>query len=295
MSVEKKQISTADIYNLLNAVNQNLTQKIDNIEKELKQCSKIYEEKVAELEGKVDKLEQENTKLKQKIGIIERRLRQNNIIIHGIPEIEQETTSLISEKIITVFEDNIGIVIDSTDISNIYRLGANKDKKRPLLLTLSSQIKRSEVFRNCKKLKGSGISITEDLDEESLKERRILVKHLREARQANKFAKLKGNKLYIEGILYTAEQLEVAVTPEETEVGASPVHRRAISEPSTPNTLDLSEPQVSEDTSLANKQQMVIEPNSLGELKKYPEKGSTNTATPVRTVITRTAARKNCK
>ncbi|KAG5874513.1 hypothetical protein JTB14_007911 [Gonioctena quinquepunctata] len=58
---------------------------------------------------------------------------------------------------------------------------------------IGSQIRRQEIFRTGKKLKGTGIVITEDLTEEELKDSRISLAALKEARAKEK-RKIKERK-----------------------------------------------------------------------------------------------------
>ncbi|KAG5868716.1 hypothetical protein JTB14_015446 [Gonioctena quinquepunctata] len=64
--------------------------------------------------------------------------------------------------------------------------------KRPILISLGSQIRRQEISRSGKKVKGTGIVITEDLTEEELKDMKILLAALKKLEQLTKLHILEG-------------------------------------------------------------------------------------------------------
>ncbi|KAG5877156.1 hypothetical protein JTB14_024558 [Gonioctena quinquepunctata] len=118
------------------------------------------------------------------------------------------------------------------------RLGKNKTRTRPILVSFVSQIKRQEILWNSQKLKGSRIYIAGDLIEKDQQEWKILVDNLKEARRRNKLATRKGRKLIIEGYVYTADDLK-DYTQEDTNFNFSPpLERKAQSEPVTPTTIE---------------------------------------------------------
>ena len=55
-------------------------------------------------------------------------------------------------------------------------------------------LKKDQIFKNCSKLKGTKIIISQDLCIEDRKDQKLLVQHLREARSQNHQAKIKGKK-----------------------------------------------------------------------------------------------------
>lgn len=93
------------------------------------------------------------------------------------------------------------------NIVNSFRIGKYENQKdRPLLITLKDQGKRSDILKNARNLKNfrhdvsvHGISIKPDLTKTQQKEKRILVKELRDR-------KMKGEHVYIKhGKIVSAE------------------------------------------------------------------------------------------
>ena len=58
----------------------------------------------------------------------------------------------------------IGVDLSIEDINRSHRIGVkNNDRPRPIIIKFVSYRKRSEVFHSKKNLKGSGVTIREDL------------------------------------------------------------------------------------------------------------------------------------
>ncbi|KAG5874173.1 hypothetical protein JTB14_011793 [Gonioctena quinquepunctata] len=89
---------------------------------------------------------------------------------------------------------------------DIYSLGSSKNS--PVKVEFASNITKKQVFANCKKLKGTGISISQDLTTRQREELAVLKRHLQSHKQnKNENAYIKGNKLVVNKIEYTVQQL----------------------------------------------------------------------------------------
>lgn len=109
------------------------------------------------------------SKYDDKIDELEQYSRRNCLLIHGIEENQSENTT---NKAIDTF-DKLDINIDTKDIDRSHRLGrkstnstsneTHKRKPRPIIVKFVSYAQRNLVFRNKRKLKHSGISISENL------------------------------------------------------------------------------------------------------------------------------------
>lgn len=177
------------------------------------ETKKLYELLKASNEEQTKILAQEITKLKtltdQRVEALsvrctnsERARRKNNVVVFGLEIGDQLVNNTISE-INRLLELNI----QEQDINNIYYVG-KQERKRGIVIEFVSYLKKLSIFKNVKKLKGTKVAIVNDLIPEDRLINKILVKHLKIAKQENKQARIRGNLLEIEGKKYTADQLE---------------------------------------------------------------------------------------
>lgn len=68
---------------------------------------------------------------------------------------------MVVEYICTELRQLLGIDIIDTDINDIYPL--RKDINKPIKVELMSYLKKTYIIQNCYKLKGTNISIAQDL------------------------------------------------------------------------------------------------------------------------------------
>jgi hypothetical protein len=102
--------------------------------------------------------------LENKIDFLECKNRENNILFFGICEALKVDDENISDIIINLCAVKLNVVISLNEINKCHRLGAFKlNKNRPVLLSLVHNRIKTQIFSNAKNLKGSGISISDDL------------------------------------------------------------------------------------------------------------------------------------
>ena len=108
------------------------------------------------LSGKVDDL---NARLDRQ----EQYSRRNCLLIHGIEENQNENTDALALEIIN---KKLELDMDEKDVDRTHRIGdknKKKNKPRPIIIKFVRYNDRKKVFYNKKKLKDSGVSITESL------------------------------------------------------------------------------------------------------------------------------------
>ena len=90
--------------------------------------------------------------------------RRNCLLLHGIVE---ETGEDTDEKIINKVQQSMDETIKPEDINRLHRLGKPKTSKdakpRPIIVEFVKRNTRNKIYRNKKKLKGTGISVKESL------------------------------------------------------------------------------------------------------------------------------------
>ena len=117
--------------------------------------------------------------LLNKIDEIEQYSRRNCLLMNGIKEadppkenVSQETSEVSTQEntdiaILLLFNEKLGVDVHIKDIDRRHRIGRqkqkNKDTPRPIIVKFSNYNTRQWVFQARRKLKGTQISIVENL------------------------------------------------------------------------------------------------------------------------------------
>ncbi|KAG5865860.1 hypothetical protein JTB14_003849 [Gonioctena quinquepunctata] len=129
-------------------------------------------EKIGELENKLDKMNERiiqladnNQKLQMELDQVQQDKKIANLRMYGIKETKNEN---ILEVVQQIFTDKLSLDLDDRRISSCYRIKSNQDGEgitKPIIVKFASSDDCRMVLRNKKKLKGSRVTITEDLTE----------------------------------------------------------------------------------------------------------------------------------
>lgn len=153
---------------------------------DLHACNSMLEERVREMETKMDDLEN--------------RSKRNNLIFHGLSRSENETNedceAMLKEFITDKLELGDDIVFD-----RVHRLSNKPDS--PVITRCAFFKDKVTILKAKRKLQGSQISIGEDFSQRVREMRRNLVPFLKKARSEQKRASLAFDHLYIDGKKYT--------------------------------------------------------------------------------------------
>lgn len=117
------------------------------------------------LEKKIDTLQTENRDLKEAVAKIsdryEEHTRRSMLRINGVAKTPQEN---IFDVVVSVIGEKCGIPISTSQINFAYRLNKSNEQKAPtIIVDLQSLSLKNEIFANKKKLKGTGIVMSENL------------------------------------------------------------------------------------------------------------------------------------
>lgn len=162
-------------------------------------------ESVNEISNKVVGIQRKLQETNDRCLHFERVIRKNNVMIFGL---NTNPDDGFLQKTLDTLNQYLETDILASDINNIRRIG--KGQKQPVILEFISYLKKVSLFKNVGNLKGTGIGIAHDLCKEDREKNKILVKYLRKARSESSKANIKGDKLYIEGKPYTADELQNA-------------------------------------------------------------------------------------
>ncbi|XP_040077617.1 uncharacterized protein LOC120849453 [Ixodes scapularis] len=160
-----------------------------NIEKEMAQVTSL-KKSVAILERTV---RQQNYRLID----LENRSRRNNLVIFGLPEKDNESTEELKQTVTKdVFQKVIGVTV--TSVERIHRLGRKRDEtSRPVIMKFFDYNETNEILKNCKKLKGTTLSISSDYTKETVEIRKQLWKSAASNKEKGDKVSLVHDKLKI--------------------------------------------------------------------------------------------------
>lgn len=201
------QITNQQIFDLLQEVKQQnriIQSDIQSIKGDLSS----YREKIQDLEIKVCELESENFNLKRKFKYLEESTKKNQIIVFGLKE---ETEDFLEKRVLKLFCGTLSVNIQPQNIDNIYRIGKKgNNTSRPIIIRFVRFLDKQLILKNLSKLKGTGISITNDLTPEQQEDQKILYKYYKIAKSKEFAAKINKNQLVVNGESFSIKDLKEA-------------------------------------------------------------------------------------
>ena len=168
---------------------------------------------------KMKLLTEKNDKLEMRVKHLEKKLLENNIIVHGIKESKWEldstrhelVTQMLSATVTASTEEEKLQIARNIPISSTSRLGwYNSIHSRPIRITFACKSDADLVMERKKKLQ-DGVFVDREYSEEDEKERKLLQPILKAARRIAHYhskCKLDGVKLVIQGKSYDRSSLK---------------------------------------------------------------------------------------
>ena len=154
---EDQTTTNEDLNQRLRKIEQVIQEKqLDNKEYPPLSIMTAEQEKLNKIFNKQNRIDQDvQLQKSEKEEEKRREVRENNLIVYGIPEESEDVTELMKEDFLAVkevYRDREDLM--SQHITQITRLGQKKEEQiRPIRLTFSSEEKRTEVLRKNKNLK----------------------------------------------------------------------------------------------------------------------------------------------
>lgn len=164
-----------------------LANKIDNNAQELNY-------KLIAANTQISELQKENCILKETVEVLDRKIRRNNIAIFGL-EVEEDK---ILEDTLNYLTSTLQIQLTENEISNIYK-PKQDSVETPIIVEFVAYRKKLEIHSNLHRLKNTGVSISNDMSKSDRKVNKLLRHKLKEARDKNLRATIRGRKLLVEG------------------------------------------------------------------------------------------------
>jgi hypothetical protein len=157
-------------------------------------CKKLTEEN-SELKAQVANLKIKNDQLELSLDELDQYSRSKNVLVHGIPTLSDELQgSRLEDRVLQELNGKLGLNLASTDVSACHRngpsgphgnIGSSASRPPPVLLQFFRRTKKNHLISTRKNLKGSGISVSEQLTAKR-------VKLLAEVSELQKASKLTG-------------------------------------------------------------------------------------------------------
>lgn len=154
----------SDFFEQESSLNLLVAKVSDSIIKKIDEKIEVVNKNITLLQEQLENAEEERSKLAVRVGELEQYSRRNCLRVFGIPEARSEDTE---KKVLEIFTTKMGINIMPDQIDRCHRVGAlshsNSKKSRAIIIKFVSYKYRQQIFFNKKMLKGTGITIREDL------------------------------------------------------------------------------------------------------------------------------------
>ncbi len=174
------------------------------IEEEQRQRLEEKQERDKEREQEQErmrKMQRQIECLEDKVDDLENRSRRANLVIKGLQEEKGETWAQSEKKVQEVLEKQLGLT--GIDLVRAHRVGwAQGGRPRPIVVKFGREKERELVLQKKGKLKNTEVYIDEDYSAKLRTERRQLFEIVRKEQAQGKKARVRFNKIEIDGKLY---------------------------------------------------------------------------------------------
>lgn len=173
----------------------------------LKQENATLRAEVNSLRHQSDEIQNTYFKIKQDILDLQCRSMRNNIVIHGVPEIQGETFQKTENLVKTFLASHLRMdeaAVQNIGFGRVHRIGQKHEGHsiRPIVAQFLDPKSKSMVMERGKELKGTKFSMNDQFPAEIVKRRRLLFPIMKDAKKSNKRVRLTVDRLYIDGLLY---------------------------------------------------------------------------------------------
>lgn len=174
--------SLGDVYNLLKHVDRETAGIKDAISK------------LEGIQEKVELLECKQSEMGKEVQFLRAADRRKGLVINGlVHEQEQKTGAELINLVLELFR-KMELVIDEREIDYIRRAR----NKKTLIVKMVSELRRAEILRATKLLRGTQIYVNPDRDKKEIQERRTLLPFLKRMKSSGWKGNLRGARLVTE-------------------------------------------------------------------------------------------------
>ncbi|XP_075741104.1 uncharacterized protein LOC142789271 [Rhipicephalus microplus] len=175
--------------------------RLQTIEKQLEGLGET-QNRLTMTESSVGRHDSELTALARQIDDLDNRSRRNNLTVRGVEEEESEDEAVLLSKVNDdIFDKLLGSKCSS--IERIHRLGKKiPERNRPVILKVGDFRDKTKILKNCRNLKGTQFSISEDYSKRVVEIRKQLWISSADERAKGANVKLIIDKLKVNNVLY---------------------------------------------------------------------------------------------
>lgn len=197
--------------------------KLDQMEKSITRIAKMLDDnkKVAKqlivMQGMLQKFAQQGQATNTKVLDLTKRGMEQNLIIHGLEEVDPKSKELCKETTITFLKNHLEIDVLPNDIWKAHRMGGRyqRGKVQPMIIKVAYHVKEL-IMENVSKLKdqtndttGKPLFISEQIPEgvmEAKKQTSACLKTLKDANEKlsdaqKKKIQIQNDRILIDGVL----------------------------------------------------------------------------------------------
>ena len=167
--------SLADLWERLDGMERRIEERVERVEERvraaLREEFEVLREELWLVRDENKKLKEEMSSIKKELIDLEQYGRRNNVRIFGLKEITHEKdSSQTEEAVIRLFKEKLSVTTTPQQIEVAHRIGKQSSgRTRQIIVRFVSRKDCGRVLAARKALKGSGITIAEDLTEKNAK------------------------------------------------------------------------------------------------------------------------------
>lgn len=198
-----------EVHKAVNELKNELRNEFKKDTEYLKTENKNRKIEIDQLQGKIETLTQECILLKNEMSKLEVKIvptgeytSENNckkFVLYGLAEYYKEPEHSLHDRIHRVFQDLLHVNLTGY-IEETRRIGRyNGNGNRPLVVELISKRMVKYILDNNHYFQGTGLSVSDYLDNNKRKERKLMREEMMLARQRGSHAIIRNNELFIDG------------------------------------------------------------------------------------------------
>lgn len=221
-SLDEIKLSINDIKQDINSLRRDVHENKENLTRTMNRLTDI--EKGLEFQSHtVDTLESQKCQMQRTIDSLHKQMKtqtedlldlqcrsmRDNLLFYGIPEVQGENCINVIHKFCEE-KLNMPDASEKIKIDRAHRFGRRDQRtgNRPIVAKFNFYQDRDEIKSKGKQLGGTTFGISEQFPAEIARRRRVLMPKFKQAKREMKNARLIKDKLYIDGAMYTADDIQ---------------------------------------------------------------------------------------